>query len=710
MKLEIKAFRGLKDKTIELPQTGLVRIAGNSEAGKSTVLQAINWVLYGDEAIKSVTPLGETKAGVILTGLSGIESVERYKGPGRLIVNGSLENEVAQAEIVRVLGMSSEQFSASSYVKQKLKGSLLTLGAADQIRFIQTLAFGAQDPEKYKKVIQDKLSSYSQTLSIKTSLRAQAQENLTKSKEHLETLEHPEVPLEEVSQDYALEAAAVNSCLNTTRATIQTQTALMNHPSRTFAPMADALRREVDSLEAALPSKSALESQLSNVSKAIQETSQVLAEAGDTIARQKLKKDAEEKITLALQAGPSTSFDQAKEGISSADTNLSVIRQSLASLAAEKAQARQALNSVYECPECKAPLTFASNTLHHAHDGSAKSALLERLAALESQEEQARGFVLDWERYRASCVQQKQGFEEGLTLLAKAGTVTEVDQEGILQAHTQKLQSLEAERGQVSQALGGIQSLERELTSKREQLSSLASKVVDNLPPIADLEESLRSLETTSADLRARLGVLEKEQNERYLRKTARDRALVLDQAFQAALRAHRGLEESLNKVVAEEDLFNRQAAAAHRLKKISDEAGMAAVGQIVNSVNTHLKAHTDVLFPDGGTHILITNESFTKKEERRAKMGIRIVHRGLEMSLDDFSGGAENRAILCAQLAISDLQNSPLLLLDESLTGSHADLRDEILDHLRTVAQTKLILLVEHGVSDSSFDDVIYI
>lgn len=709
MRLEIKAFKGLKDKTIELPQTGLVRIAGNSEAGKSTILQAINWALYGDEAIRAVAPLGETKASVILTGFSGLASIARFKGPGRLIVNDHLENDVGQAEIQRVLGMSHEQFSASSYVKQKLRGSLLTLGAADQVRFIQTLAFGAHDPEKYKKVIQDKLTSYTQNLTIKTSLRAQAQENVTRSKAHLETLDHPPVPPADTDQWSSDTFEYARQQIREVDSAIQAQTALLNHPSRTLAPLIHNLQVEIAALENTLPTRSALDARKFSLSTEIQQAAAVLADASDQINRQELKKQARDKLQIALQSGLSTTLEQAREGIVSADANLAAIRQRIATLAAEKAQTLHAMTSIYECPACQAPLTLASNTLHHSHDGTAKSALVATLNTLELEEKQAASFVLDWERYRAASVVQRQMFEESTGLLAKAHPVSDTDFTELVQLTTKKQQDVHAEMTVVVQEINNLHFLEQNLASKRNQLRTLSAQWVQDLPDETLIRESLHALNIRSADHRSFLKDLEQKQAEGLARKATRERAITLDQAFSAALKAHLLLEESLNKVVEGENSLLKSVTTATKLKKLSDESTMSSVSAIVNAINTNLKHYIDLFFPDAGTHIFITNESFTKKDERRAKMGLKIIHKGLEMAIEDFSGGAENRCLLAAQLAISDMFASPILCLDEALTGSHTELRDDILDHLRVVGQSKLILLVEHGVNDSSFDDVIF-
>ena len=62
MKLILKNFRCFLDKTIEIPDKGLILLSGQSGSGKSSILKAINFALYGKET--KVVTVGKKKCSV----------------------------------------------------------------------------------------------------------------------------------------------------------------------------------------------------------------------------------------------------------------------------------------------------------------------------------------------------------------------------------------------------------------------------------------------------------------------------------------------------------------------------------------------------------------------------------------------------------------------------------------------------------------------
>ena len=709
MRLEITAFKGLKNRTIELPDRGLVRIAGDSEAGKSTVLSAIAWALFGDDSERSVNPVGETKAGVLLSGISNLGTVARFKGPGKLVVNDSLENDVAQAEILRQLGMSCEQFSASSYVKQKLKGSLLSLGASDQIRFIQSLAFGAHDPEKYRRSIQDSLSQRTGLLNSKSMVLVQAEDNYRKAQEHLASLAYPDLiegaNVAEINQMIAEETKTLESL----KQQLETTRGLLHHPSRKFEPLIASLEQEIEAMQVWIDTQNNPASFLA-ISDALKRDQDTSARLENDFQKQQLHTEHSKRLTELTSNGLPPSKEEAGKAVESADRALSQIRQAIAHLHADKITTNNALKASYECPTCNSPLSLIEGKLHTGHDSVSKDALFAKLAWIDEEELKQKHLIVEWDKYRLFCQTQKQNFDKVLYDLSLLGEVSTEDLVPHLQELSNRINLLNTEKQQLQLELGKVQSVKTDLQAKQNSLNKLLENTVKDLPSEESLSRSVAFLEEevkeTSLDLMTRYGELQESSD-----INARlEQIKTLRSSYEKALTYCQSIKADSDITKQDVEKTTVELKAVSDLKKMSDEAVLSAVGGVVNSINSHLKQYVDIVFPDGGTQIYLMNESFTKKDERRAKMGLKIIHRGLEMSLDDFSGGAENRATLATQLAISDLFGSPILMLDEALTGSHPDLRDSILDHLRTVGQSKLVLVVEHGVSDSLFDDVIYL
>ena len=65
---------------------------------------------------------------------------------------------------------------------------------------------------------------------------------------------------------------------------------------------------------------------------------------------------------------------------------------------------------------------------------------------------------------------------------------------------------------------------------------------------------------------------------------------------------------------------------------------------------------------------------------------------------------------ILAYQLALSEMFNSPILMVDEGFTGLEESTRQTCLEMLKPISERKLVLVVEHGAPKHLFDEVINI
>lgn len=154
MIIELKNFRCYKYRKIVLPDSGLNLISGESGKGKTTILKAILYALYGK--VRKPYTFGAKSCAVKLNLESFDIEILRTSSPNRLIVNydgETYEDSAAQGVINNVLGMTHDEFKASSYVIQGKNSSILSLPSAEQIEFINKLTFAADDSIDYKNKI-----------------------------------------------------------------------------------------------------------------------------------------------------------------------------------------------------------------------------------------------------------------------------------------------------------------------------------------------------------------------------------------------------------------------------------------------------------------------------------------------------------------------------------------------------------------------------
>lgn len=159
MRLQLKNFRCHVSADFTLPDTGMVLLTGSSGAGKTTILNAIEYALYG--RTRKPYSHGKTTCSVTMDYTLPNEtfiSITRTSRPNRLVVTyeeTEYEDEPAQAVIDGVMGMTFDEFMASSYIVQRLDSSILSMTPSEGVQFIETLAFNDNSHTETKKKIRN---------------------------------------------------------------------------------------------------------------------------------------------------------------------------------------------------------------------------------------------------------------------------------------------------------------------------------------------------------------------------------------------------------------------------------------------------------------------------------------------------------------------------------------------------------------------------
>jgi DNA repair exonuclease SbcCD ATPase subunit len=179
MKIIVKNFRCYRSQTFEFDSKGLFLISAKSGSGKSTILMAINFALYGSNA--KVCTFGEQSCSVEFE-FSPSFKIIRTKKPNRLVVNDLYEDEVGQKIINETFG---EHFNITGYIAQNALNSFMIMSATEKLEFLETYAFQNIDLQQIKNKCKTEINTY---FTEWTKLQAQRE---TAEKE-LDALEEPE--------------------------------------------------------------------------------------------------------------------------------------------------------------------------------------------------------------------------------------------------------------------------------------------------------------------------------------------------------------------------------------------------------------------------------------------------------------------------------------------------------------------------------------
>ena len=158
MKITLKNFRCWEQKELELGEEGLTLLSGQSGTGKSTILMAIYFALFG-VGKKISSKEGKTK---VILEIKDFK-IERTKRPNRLIVKNSTGewlDDVAQSIINNEFG---SHFDVSCYLNQQGENSFVKMSPVDKLSFLEKFSINDFDIQSLKK-------KYMKNLIIATSL------------------------------------------------------------------------------------------------------------------------------------------------------------------------------------------------------------------------------------------------------------------------------------------------------------------------------------------------------------------------------------------------------------------------------------------------------------------------------------------------------------------------------------------------------------
>lgn len=160
MRVIIAHFRCYDEpRTFDFPDGHLIMVKGESGAGKSTILQAVSWCLYG-RPNRGLDPHGKKNAKSTVTVIIPGLTVARQRNPGLLRVENSgittTNPTEAQAVINRVLG-EYEIWSPSCYISQGMRSSFFDLRNDEKMTVLNKIAFSTENPEAYIEAIAERI-------------------------------------------------------------------------------------------------------------------------------------------------------------------------------------------------------------------------------------------------------------------------------------------------------------------------------------------------------------------------------------------------------------------------------------------------------------------------------------------------------------------------------------------------------------------------
>lgn len=157
-------------------------------------------------------------------------------------------------------------------------------------------------------------------------------------------------------------------------------------------------------------------------------------------------------------------------------------------------------------------------------------------------------------------------------------------------------------------------------------------------------------------------------------------------------------------------DLSDTMETAANLMSKM-EEAKYASLIVIVNRLNKKINKYLRMLFLDPIIFRLdMFRENKTGKKDIKPKVNVNINYKGHDVDLKSLSGGEYARVSLSILLALAKVNNSPLIMMDESLGSLEQDDLQRTVNFIKHYNRkhTRTILYIGHGETTGWYDRLI--
>ena len=173
------------------------------------------------------------------------------------------------------------------------------------------------------------------------------------------------------------------------------------------------------------------------------------------------------------------------------------------------------------------------------------------------------------------------------------------------------------------------------------------------------------------------------------------------------AQKRYEDLRQKVKNLRLQEQETKKRYAAVMILKEKILESESLVMLHLIDTINTHARPYLDAFFPIDPISVHLKTFKKTKKSVKPS-INVQLEYKGMEPDIDQISSGERSRVALAYTLALAEIFNTPLLLLDECTASLDADHTSAVLEGIRENFNGKLVLMIAHQVVAGTFDRVL--
>jgi chromosome segregation ATPase len=176
---------------------------------------------------------------------------------------------------------------------------------------------------------------------------------------------------------------------------------------------------------------------------------------------------------------------------------------------------------------------------------------------------------------------------------------------------------------------------------------------------------------------------------------------------YETSYQLHKKYTDKKQSLETDISEYEQLLSTAMRFKEKIVEAETIALTNLIQTINTNVQLYLDSFFEKEPLSASISSVKQTKNS-KKSEIGIDIQYKGNPFNLQSLSGGERDRLILAFTLTLSELNNTPILLLDECVSSLDQENADLVFTCIKNYCHNKLTILIAHQIVTGMFDEII--
>jgi len=170
-------------------------------------------------------------------------------------------------------------------------------------------------------------------------------------------------------------------------------------------------------------------------------------------------------------------------------------------------------------------------------------------------------------------------------------------------------------------------------------------------------------------------------------------------------------INEKIRVLEEQEITVSNEHAAALKMKQKILECESLSIYNVIDSINSTAGYYLEKFFVDENMIAKLLPFKVEKKGgKEKPQINLSIIYKEEECDINNLSGGELSRLILAFTLALAEIYNSKMILLDESTANLDHENTQNVFEVIKENFKDTLVIAIAHQVVEGSYDHVMYL